>query len=111
MVVALEMHASVVQHASKGAVLDADKLAEDSRGLAGWFGAGQLHRVLLAEVTFLLSRGGATFSKTLASCAVFGAQPTCYCLRGAAVDRAGLPAVMIAEASAGGFVGATAHRA
>ena len=33
---------------SKGAVLDADKLAEDLRGLAVWIGAGQLHRVLEA---------------------------------------------------------------
>ena len=51
---------------SIGAVLDADKLAEDLRGLAVWIGAGQLHRVLAAQATFLLSGGGATFSKTLA---------------------------------------------
>ncbi len=51
---------------SIGAVLDADKLAKDLRGLAVWIGAGQLHRVLLAQATFLHSGGGATFSKTLA---------------------------------------------
>ena len=33
---------------SIGAVLDADKLAEDLRGVAVWIGAGQLHRVLAA---------------------------------------------------------------
>ena len=51
---------------SIGAVLEADKPAEDLRGLAVWIGAGQLHRVLAAQATFLHSRGGATFSKTLA---------------------------------------------
>lgn len=51
---------------SIGAVLDADKPAKDLRGLAVWIGAGQLHRVLLAQATFLHSGGGATFSKTLA---------------------------------------------
>ena len=51
---------------SIGAVLDADRFAKDLRGLAVWIGAGQLHRVLAAQTTFLLSRGGATFSKTLA---------------------------------------------
>ena len=51
---------------SIGAVLDADKLAEDLRGLAVWIGAGQLHRVLEAQATFLHRGGGATFSKTLA---------------------------------------------
>ena len=51
---------------SIGAVLDADKLAKDLRGLAVWIGAGQLHRVLAAQATFLHRGGGATFSKTLA---------------------------------------------
>ena len=51
---------------SIGAVLDADKLAEDLRGLAVWISAGQLHRVLEAQATFLHRGGGATFSKTLA---------------------------------------------
>ena len=51
---------------SIGAVLDADKPAEDLRGLAVWIGAGQLHRVLAAQATFLASGSGATFSKTLA---------------------------------------------
>ena len=51
---------------SIGAVLDADKLAEDLRGLAVWIGAGQLHRVLEAQATFLHRGGGATFSETLA---------------------------------------------
>ena len=51
---------------SIGAVLHADKLAEDLRGLAVWIGAGQLHRVLAAQATFLHRGGGATFSKTLA---------------------------------------------
>ena len=51
---------------SIGAMLDADKLAKDLRGLAVWIGAGQLHRVLAAQATFLHRGGGATFSKTLA---------------------------------------------
>ncbi len=51
---------------SIGAVLDADKLAKDLRGVAVWIGAGQLHRVLEAQATFLPSGGSATFSKTLA---------------------------------------------
>lgn len=50
---------------SKGAMLGADKLAKDLRGLAVWIGAGQLHRVLEAQATFLHRGGGATFSKTL----------------------------------------------
>ena len=55
---------------SKGAVLDADKLAGGLRGAAVWIGAGRLRgvldRVLEAQLTSLLSGGGATFSKTLA---------------------------------------------
>ena len=51
---------------SIGAVLDADKLAEDLQAVAVWLGAGQLHRVLGAQATFLHRGGGATFSKTLA---------------------------------------------
>ena len=51
---------------SKGAVLDADKLATDPRGVAVWIAAGQLRRVLAAQATFHLSGGGTTFSKTLA---------------------------------------------
>ena len=51
---------------SKGAVLEADKLAEDLQGVTVWLGAGQLHRVLEAQATFLHRGGGATFSKTLA---------------------------------------------
>ena len=95
---------------SVGAVLDADKLAEDLRGLAVWIGAGQLHRVLAAQAAFLHRGGGATFSKTHAICAVFGAQPPCARLGGAAVDRAGLLwAVCSAEPSGLGFVGATIH--
>ena len=43
---------------SKGAVLDADKLAEDLRGLAVWIGAGQLRTVLDAQSTFLPSGRG-----------------------------------------------------
>ena len=38
---------------SKGAVLEADKLAEDLRGVAVWIGAGQLHRVLGAQATLV----------------------------------------------------------
>ena len=53
---------------SKGAVLDADKLAKDLRGLAVWIGAGKLHRVLAAQATFLNRGDGATFSKTFAIC-------------------------------------------
>ena len=84
---------------SKGAVLDADELAEDLRGLAVWIGAGQLHRVLAAQAAFLHRGGGATFSKTLASCAVFVAQPPCVRLGGAAIDRARFAAVLLAELS------------
>ena len=51
---------------SKGAVLDADKLAKSLRGVAVWIVAGQLHLVLAAQTTFLHRGGGATFSKTLA---------------------------------------------
>ena len=51
---------------SIGAVLDADKPAEDLRGVAVWIGAGQLHRVLAAQATLLHSGGGAPFSKTVA---------------------------------------------
>ena len=51
---------------SKGAVLEADKLAEDLRGVAVWISAEWLHRVLAAQATFLSSGSGATFSKTLA---------------------------------------------
>ena len=51
---------------SIGAVLDADKLAEDLRGVAVWIGARQLHRVLAAQAAFLHRGGGATFSKTYA---------------------------------------------
>ena len=51
---------------SIGAVLDADKLAKDLRGVAVWIGAGQLHRVLEAQATFLHRGGVATFSETLA---------------------------------------------
>ena len=47
---------------SIGAVLDADKPAKDLRGVAVWIGAGQLHRVLAAQATFLHRGGGATFS-------------------------------------------------
>ena len=50
----------------KGAVLEADKLAGDLRGVTVWLGTGQLHRVLAAQAPFLPRRGGATFSKTLA---------------------------------------------
>lgn len=49
---------------SKGAMLGADKLAKDLRGLAVWIGAGQLHRVLEAQATRLYRVGGAAFSKT-----------------------------------------------
>ena len=58
--------ARVQSAVSIGAVLDADKLAEDLRGVAVWIGAGQLHRVLEAQSTFLHRGGGATFSKALA---------------------------------------------
>ena len=44
---------------SIGAVLEADKPAEDLRGLAVRNGAGQLHRVLEAQAAFIHSRGGA----------------------------------------------------
>ena len=55
-----------VRCAVLGAVLDADKLAENLRGVAVWIGAGQFHRVLAAQATFLHGRGGATCSKILA---------------------------------------------
>ena len=42
------VHARFRGAASIGAVLDADKLAKDLRGLAVWIGAGQLRRVLFA---------------------------------------------------------------
>ena len=51
---------------SIGAVLDADKLAKDLRGVAVWIGARQLHCVFEAHPTFLPRGGGATFAKTLA---------------------------------------------
>ena len=83
---------------SKGAVLDADKLAIDLRGLAVWVGAGQLRRVLAAQATFLHRGGGATFSKTLAiSAAVFPAHPPCFCHGGAAIHRAGVASMYLAE--------------
>ena len=44
----------------------AEKLAKDLRGVAVWIGAGQLHRVLAAQATFLHRGSGATFSKTFA---------------------------------------------
>ena len=91
-------------------MLDADKLGKDLRGVAVWIGAGQLHSVLEAQATRDLCWGGATFSKTLAFRAVFVAQPACVCLGGAAVDRAGLPAVIITEAPCVDFVGATTNR-
>ena len=96
---------------SKGAMLDADELAKDLRGVAVCLGAGRLHRVLEAQATFLLRGGGATFSKTLAVRAVFSAQSTCFRLGGAAIDRAGLLAVTNAESSSMDCVGATIHRA
>ena len=95
---------------SPGAVLDADKLAEDLRGVAVWIGAGQLRRVLEAQAAFLHRGGGATFSKTLAFCAVFAAQPECVRLGGAAVDRAGLAAMCTAEPLRTDFVRAATHR-
>ena len=96
---------------SIGAVLDADKLAEDLRGVAVWIGAGQLHSVLEAQATRDLCWGGATFSKALAFCAVFVAQPPYLRLGGAAVDRAGLSAVSAAEPSVFDFVGTPTNRA
>ena len=118
---------------SIGAVLEADKLAKDLRGVAVWIGAGQLHHVLAAQATFLPSGSGATFTDTLPSCAMFGAQSPCLrlggaaitktppscavflaqppCLRlgGAAIDRARLPAVCGTKTSAADFVGAPIH--
>ena len=96
---------------SIGAVLDADKPAEDLRGLAVWIGAGQLRFVLEALPPSFNSKVGAALSNALAICAVFLAQPTCVRLGGAAVDRAGFPAVMTAEPSCVDFVGTTTHRA
>ena len=52
---------------SIGAVLEADKPATDLRGVAVWISAGHLYAVLEAHATLRLSRGGATFSETLAS--------------------------------------------
>ena len=69
---------------SIGAVLDADHLANESRGLAAWIGAGQFHHVLETQATLLPSGGGATFSKTLD-------------LGGAAIDRARFTAMFDAE--------------
>ena len=57
--------ARVLCAVSIGAMLDADKPAEDLRGLTVWIGAGQLNRVLAAPATFLHRGGGATFSETL----------------------------------------------
>lgn len=74
-------------------MLDADKLAQYLRGLAVWIGAGQLHCVPAAHATFLHRGGGAAFSKTPASCAVFVTQPSSVCLDGAPVDRAGFAAM------------------
>ena len=79
---------------SKGAVLDADKPAKDLRGVAVWIGAGQFHRVLAAQATLLHRGRGATFSETLAFCAVFAAQPACVHLGGATIDRAGVAAML-----------------
>ena len=72
---------------SIGAVLEADKPANDLQGLAVWIGAGQLHRVLAAHAAFLRRGGGATSSQTRRS------------------------AVMVAEPSAFDFVRAFTHRA
>ena len=80
-------------------MLEADKLAWSLRSVAVWIGAGQLHRVLATQATLLPSGGGATFSKTLAVRAVFGAQPPRDCLGGAAIDRARLTAMLPAEPS------------
>ena len=49
---------------SKGAVLDANKRAEDLWSVVVWIGAGQLHRALAAQATSLHRGGGATFSET-----------------------------------------------
>ena len=51
---------------SIGAVLDADKLAEDLRGLAVWIGAGQLRFVLEALPPSFYSKVGAALSNALA---------------------------------------------
>ena len=87
-------------------MLDADNLTGDLRGGVVWIGAGQLHRVLEAAA-FLLSGGGATFSKTLA----FSAPNLSHicCLGEAAIDRAWFPAACHTELSCGDFVGAPTH--
>ena len=96
---------------SKGAMLDADKLPKDLRRVAVWIGAGQLHRVLAAQASCLRRGGGATFSETLASCAVFGAHTPCFHVGGAAIDRARfLRTVSTADRLRMDHVQATIHR-
>ena len=86
------MHA-VRREASKGAVLDADKLTKDSWMTLGCRSLGSYRAAspcvyIIAHAALLHRGGGATFSKTLTYCAVLSAHPPSYCLGGAAAaDR------------------------
>ena len=80
----------------KGTMFDAENLGAYLWSAALWISAGHLHSVLATKAAPLQRGRGATFSETLA-CAVFSAQPLCARPVGAAVDRAGLAAMFLAE--------------
>ena len=97
-----------------GAVHGADKLARNSRSVAGWD--------CLAEATYtpvsrtipasLLRICAAIDYFTLAPCTMFAAHASCFCVGGAAIDRARLLwAVHSAEVSCVSFIAAAIRRA
>ena len=95
----------------KRTVLDANTFAIDEGGAAVGMSAGYLLAVLAAMAAPLQSVGYAPHCNTLAVCSVFAAQASRDCFGGAAVHRARLPAVCIAESSSMNGVGAPTNRA
>ena len=72
----------------EGAVPEAEKLATNLWGVAGWISAGQLRLVLAAMPAYFHRIAKTTRSHTLAIRAVLSAQTFCDCLGGAAIKRA-----------------------
>ena len=68
----------------KGTMLDADKVAKDLRGIAGWISAGQFYCVLAAQATSFYRIRAAIAFQTLPPCTMFYAHAPCFRLGGAA---------------------------
>ena len=81
-----------------GAVQGADKLARNSRSVAGWdcLAEATSSPVLPTIPASLLRICAAIDYFTRAVCAMFLAHASCFCVGGAAIDRAQLPAMLLA---------------